>query len=44
MFSAADAYGALVDELQQLVSNLRDARRSRDQNDAQDVWDSVQSA
>lgn len=41
MFVAADAYGDLVGELQQLVSTLREARRSRDRNDAQDVWDSV---
>lgn len=41
MFGAADAYGDLVGELQQLVRDLREARRSRDRNDAQDVWDSV---
>jgi hypothetical protein len=41
MFEAADAYGDLVGELQQLVRDLREALRSRHRNDAQAVWDSV---
>jgi hypothetical protein len=41
MFGAADAYGDLVGDLQQLVRDLREARKSRDRNDAQDVWDSA---
>lgn len=41
MFEAIDAYGDFVGELQQLVSDLRWARKSRDQNDAQDTWDSA---
>lgn len=41
MFGATDSYGDLVGELQELVRNLREARRSRDRNDAQDVWDSA---
>lgn len=41
MFEAADAYGNLVGELQELVRALREAQKSRDRNDAQDVWDSA---
>ena len=41
MFGAADAYGDLVSKLQKLVGDLRAARKSRDRNDAQDVWDSI---
>jgi hypothetical protein len=41
MLSAANAYGDLVVELQDLVGKLRQAMRNRVQNDAQDAWDSA---
>lgn len=41
MFEAADAYGDLVSELQQLVRDLREALRSRHRKRRQAVWDSV---
>jgi hypothetical protein len=41
MLSAANAYGDLVVELQDLVGKLRQAMKSRVQNDAQDAWDSA---
>jgi hypothetical protein len=41
MLSAATSYGELVTELGEVVRNLREARKSRDRNDAQDIWDSA---
>lgn len=41
MLSSATSYGELVLELGEVVRNLREARRNRDRNDAQDVWDSA---
>jgi hypothetical protein len=41
MLRASEAYGELVVEFQGLVRELRDARKNRDQNDAQDLWDNA---
>jgi hypothetical protein len=41
MLRTADSYGALVMELHGLVRELREARTTRDRNDAQDLWDAA---